>query len=463
MNRIAFCLFAALASFLPARARAQPTLVDTLGGARGYGTDCLSTNDDGSSRLIDLTTAFPGGLEFFGIRHTTGYVNTNGNITFAGPLSTFTPTAFPVADRPMIAPYWADVDIRRRVAGTTACEGFGGGDRGCASPTTNGVWWHLEPGRMVVTWDRVGYFSCDDSRQMTFQLILNEARYCGIPGDFDVEFRYTQCGWETGDASGGTGGFGGTPAQVGFDAGNLADFVSIMGSRMAGISRVVCDDSNVGEPGVWRFRIRRGVIECPDAGDPCTIDGAVGVCAEGRTRCARAGIECQPIVAAGPEVCDAFDNDCDGAVDEDPRLCGDVDVCVAGRCIRPCFEGGCDTGFTCSPAGVCEEDACATVTCPGGERCVAGTCVGVCGGIVCPPGQNCVGGSCQDLCAAVECGACEVCAEGTCRTRCEVDGCPAGEACEETGASFTITHDGARCPCGQAFNLVGQRITHRGY
>lgn len=35
--------------------------------------------------------------------------------------------------------------------------------------------------------------------------------------------------------------------------------------------------------------------------------------------------------------------------------------------------------------------------------------------------------------------------------------------CEETGKSFTITHDGARCPCGQMFNLVGQRITHRGY
>ena len=36
-------------------------------------------------------------------------------------------------------------------------------------------------------------------------------------------------------------------------------------------------------------------------------------------------------------------------------------------------------------------------------------------------------------------------------------------ACEETGKSFTITHDGARCSCGQMFNLVGQRITHRGY
>ena len=35
--------------------------------------------------------------------------------------------------------------------------------------------------------------------------------------------------------------------------------------------------------------------------------------------------------------------------------------------------------------------------------------------------------------------------------------------CEETGKSFTINHDGARCSCGQMFNLVGQRITHRGY
>jgi MYXO-CTERM domain-containing protein len=443
VNRIAFAFFSVLALVAPARVLAQPTLINTLGGARGYGTDCLSTNDDGSSDLIDLTAAFPGGLEFFGIRHTTGYVNTNGNITFAGPLATFTPTAFPVAEQPMIAPYWADVDIRG-----AACSGFGG-DRGCASPTTNGVWWHLEPGRMVVTWDRVGFFMCDDSRQMTFQLILNEARYCGIAGDFDVEFRYTQCEWETGDASDGVGGFGGTPAQVGFDAGNLADFVSIMGSRMDGISRVVCDGSNVGEPGVWRFRIRRGVIECPDAGDPCTIAGAVGVCAEGRTRCARAGVECQPIVAAGPEVCDAFDNDCDGEVDEDPRLCGDSEICVSGRCIGRCFEGGCAEGFTCTPEGVCTEDACATVTCPAGERCVGGACVGVCGGIVCPPGQSCVGGSCQNLCTSVECGACEFCSEGTCRTRCEVDGCAVGEACEETGECVEEACLGVRCGPGR--------------
>lgn len=35
--------------------------------------------------------------------------------------------------------------------------------------------------------------------------------------------------------------------------------------------------------------------------------------------------------------------------------------------------------------------------------------------------------------------------------------------CEATGAQFTITHDGAQCDCGQMFNLLGQRITHKGY
>ena len=35
--------------------------------------------------------------------------------------------------------------------------------------------------------------------------------------------------------------------------------------------------------------------------------------------------------------------------------------------------------------------------------------------------------------------------------------------CEETGWWFTIHHDGARCTCGQMFNMAGQRITRRGY
>ncbi|UJR84714.1 nidogen-like domain-containing protein [Sandaracinus amylolyticus] len=411
----------------PTAAFAQPELIDDLGGPTGFGTDCLAPNDDQSSPSIDITSAFPGGLEFFGRRHSRVFVNTNGNITFNAALSTFTPEPIPLpatftGRQPMIAPYWADVDIRG-VSGT------------CATRTTNGVWWHLSEGQLVVTWDRVGYYNQHNDLQMTFQLIIREARYCGIPGDFDVEFRFTQCEWETGDASSGSGGFGGTPAQVGFDAANGLDFVTIPGSRVNGISRVMCDQSNVGEPGVWRFAIRRGEVECPDAGDICTVPGQIGQCADGRTQCEGSGVVCEALVGPTEETCDSYDNDCDGTTDEGENtvLCPGLQVCDRGRCIDPCFEGGCSEGYTCSESGVCLENACEGVTCEAGQRCIGGTCGDVCAGVVCPDGQSCVGGRCEDLCANIECGQCQICDAGSCITRCEVAGCRSGEACDETG------------------------------
>ena len=44
--------------------------------------------------------------------------------------------------------------------------------------------------------------------------------------------------WETGDASGGSGGFGGSPAAVGFGDGLSNGFV-LEGSTENGISRIV--------------------------------------------------------------------------------------------------------------------------------------------------------------------------------------------------------------------------------
>ncbi len=422
----------ALITLSSSAAHAVP-LFDTYGGPVGYGTNMLPINDDGSSSAIDLTVAFPGGLNFFGGPYTQVYVNNNGNITFNGPQYNYTPTPFPIADRPMIAPYWGDVDTR------------GGG-----TPTNNGVFWHMEPGRMVVTWHNVGYYSINDDLKMDFQMILTNSLDCRA-GDFDVEFRYNRCEWTTGDASGGSGGFGGTPAQAGFDAGNLMDFVEIPGSRTMAILDL-CTTSNVSMPGIWRFSVRGGEVSCPGTGEPCETDG-LGACGVGITQCVGRDVTCVPIGTMTAERCDGVDNDCDGMVD-DGELCTSPNVCVRGECVPPCFEGGCESGETCTEDGVCVETACIDVTCPPGERCAGGVCVGACEGIVCPHGQQCVAGRCTDLCDVLTCNMGEICVDGACVPTCPCRACAEGETCLADGScipegcDIVICEDGFYCEGG---------------
>ncbi len=449
-------------------------LIEGFGGPNEFGNRCLSPNDDGSSMRIDLAPAFPSGLRFFGAMHTAMFVNTNGNITFTGALSTYTPRAFPVAAQPMIAPFWADVDIRNE----SACL-FGAGNQYTTCPlrpdATNGVYWALEPGRIVVTWDRVGFYQCDESRHMSFQLILTAAPGCGGEGDFDVEFRYAQCEWNTGNASGGDKGmsvpiepmrscttdtacgvdnhceggmcFHGVAGQAGFDAGNNTDFVEIVGSRTSEIHRILCEESNVEMPGIYRFQIRGGAVICPGAGQLCDT-GALGVCSEGRTQCVGGGIECLQVIQESDESCDTIDNDCDGKVDEGNGICADVSstaVCESGTCVESCFEGGCPVGLECGTDGRCHEAGCQDVTCSEGEQCFAGECLDACHGIVCPSGYTCRSGRCFDLCEMLTCDDCTVCSEGSCVPRCQFAECGAGERCQEDGSCLELSCWGVTC------------------
>ncbi len=97
-----------------------------------------------------------------------------------------------------------------------------------------------------------------------------------------MEFRYNRCEWTTGDASGGRNGFGGTPAQAGFDAGDLVNFNAIPGSLTSEIHTRLCTMTNIGTPGVWHFAIRSGIITMDAGVQNC----GVGTCERTVPRCA---------------------------------------------------------------------------------------------------------------------------------------------------------------------------------
>ncbi len=234
-------------------------LIDGLGGASDFGADSLTpvlpdtcgvryecgfAGDDGSTAdAVDISAAFPDGLAFFGETYDSVFINVNGNITFSEPYPVFVNEAFPVADLPMIAPFWADVDL-------TAVD----------PAIDNSVWWAVDAdgGEFIVTWNEVGRFDARSDLVNSFQMILSAAQG-GALGNFNVEFRYNRCEWHTGDIE------GSLPAQIGFDAGDSENYRELPMSRTEDVLQVCCD-SNVDEPGVWRFEVRDGIPVGDDLG-----------------------------------------------------------------------------------------------------------------------------------------------------------------------------------------------------
>jgi hypothetical protein len=213
----------------PLPSRAIP-LLSGFGGPSGFGTSFLARNDDESTTILPL----PFNIKFYGNTYSNFYVNNNGNITFQSQLSDYTPTAFPGAPQPLIAPWWADVDTRNE-----------GSD----------VVYYVAPNAdsLVVTWPNVGYYSQSADKLNSFQLVLQRTPNDNS-GAFTAEFRYEQLQWTTGDASDGSGGLGGTPANAGYDAGDGTNYYSLPGSSTGAILDVV-NQSNVSPntPGLWQF------------------------------------------------------------------------------------------------------------------------------------------------------------------------------------------------------------------
>jgi fibronectin type 3 domain-containing protein len=257
----------------------------------GFTETQLDPNDDLSSEhQVDMGFS----IEFGGNAYSKLWVNNNGNVTFDGSLSTFTPFELDSSQMAIIAPYFADVDTRTgfglewlpslddvdqipksgtrtviaaEVDGLLCFRIFDANsqmvvdtsefaltdqadavanvrerlENGCSMTSQDQEKLIQSIGEMVgypmdhgtvtygtdevdghpafgVNWNHVGYFSGHADLKNTFQLVLID-RSDVAPGAFQVEFNYDQIQWETGDASGGKGGFGGTPARAGFSDG----------------------------------------------------------------------------------------------------------------------------------------------------------------------------------------------------------------------------------------------------
>ncbi len=211
----------------------------------GFTTTPLARGDDLTTPAITL----PFGVNFLGQQFSQLFVNTNGNVTFDGPLPRpFTPDLLAGSGHSIIAPYFADVD-------TT-----GIGTITYGTDTVNG---HLAFG---VDWINVGYFNAETNKTNTFQLIIIDRSDVG-PGNFDVEFNYDNITWETGDFSGGVNGLGGISARAGYSNGSgvPGTFFELPGSGINGAflnsnatTGLINSDLNSPVLGRYDFTFRNG-------------------------------------------------------------------------------------------------------------------------------------------------------------------------------------------------------------
>ncbi len=176
---------------------------DGSGGSGGPGVPPDYRNDDWSTVRMFLSFDFC----FYNNVYNSVFINNNGNISLDTSYSTFTATAFPNNLNKMIAPLWSDCDTRDLSSGI--------------------VYYKMGVDFLVVQWDSVGYYNTHSDKLNSYQLIISNGVSEVIPNGNNIAFCYRDMQWTTGDASMGTGGFGGTPATAGVNRGDGINYLQL--------------------------------------------------------------------------------------------------------------------------------------------------------------------------------------------------------------------------------------------
>lgn len=255
----ALLLLAAAAWLLLGLTSVQPASASGPNAIRaGFTANTLPRNDDASTAAINIGFQ----VKFFSQTYTQLYVNNNGNVTFNGPMPTYSPFDLTSTSNVIIAPFFADVDTRPN-GSNPVTYAYGAG-------SVNGR------NAFGVTYSNVGFFDNRVDKLNSFQVILID-RSDIAAGAFDIEFNYDQIQWETGNASGGTNGLGGFSARAGFSNGTGAVGTSyeLPGSAVNGAfldsnsaTGLIHNSQNSnGQLGRYIFRVRNGQPQFEICGD----------------------------------------------------------------------------------------------------------------------------------------------------------------------------------------------------
>ncbi len=163
--------------------------------------DFNSNNCSGSGGLDAAHGPFDLGFEFchFGELYDEVTISNKGNIQFNSCDFVFEPSGFPNPNLPIIAAFWADVDM--------------------SCPDCGDLYYWFTPTAAYFTWVEVGYWPGVSSLKNTFQIVITDGTDPIVGLGNNVGLFYQDMQWASSNWNGGVGGFNGDAATVGANQG----------------------------------------------------------------------------------------------------------------------------------------------------------------------------------------------------------------------------------------------------